>query len=158
MATEKATFAGGCFWGVEVIFRNVDGVQGAAVGYTGGTKENPTYNEICSGATGHAEAIEVEFDPDQVSYNTLLDVFFDSHDSTTRDRQGSDVGSQYRSAIFIHSPEQEKSARAKVEALGAAGRFHAPIVTQITPAATFWPAEEYHQRYLEKAGRASCKV
>ena len=148
---EKATFAAGCFWGVESAFRKVAGVIDVAVGYTGGTMDHATYEAVCSGRTGHAESVQVEFDPARVSYERLLDAFWACHDPTTPDRQGPDVGSQYRSAIFFHSPEQEKSARASREALQRSGRFRAPVVTEITPASTFWPAEEYHQRYFEKA-------
>jgi peptide-methionine (S)-S-oxide reductase len=156
--TEKATFAAGCFWGVEVEFRNVPGVVGAAVGYTGGKVANPTYENVCSDETGHAEAVEVEFDPARVTYERLLDVFWGNHDPTTLNRQGPDVGSQYRSAIFFHSPEQKATAEASRAKLGASGRYKRPVVTEIVPATTFWRAEEYHQRYLEKRGLASCKV
>jgi peptide-methionine (S)-S-oxide reductase len=151
---EKATFAAGCFWGVESAFRAVPGVLDAAVGYTGGRTENPSYEEVCTGRTGHAEAVEVIFDPARVRYADLLGVFFENHDPTTSNRQGPDVGEQYRSAIFVHSPEQEREARAKVAELDAAERFRRPIVTQIVPAAPFWRAEEYHQRYFEKKGIA----
>ena len=156
--TEKATFAAGCFWGVEVEFRNVPGVVDAAVGYTGGKTANPTYEDVCSDETGHAEAVEVEFDPARVTYERLLDVFWENHDPTTLNRQGPDVGSQYRSAIFFHSPEQKAKAEASRARLAASGRYTRPIVTEITPAATFWRAEEYHQRYLEKRGQAHCKI
>jgi peptide-methionine (S)-S-oxide reductase len=151
---EKATFAAGCFWGVESAFRAVPGVLDAAVGYTGGRTEKPSYEEVCTGRTGHAEAVEVIFDPARVRYADLLGVFFENHDPTTSNRQGPDVGEQYRSAIFVHSPEQEREARAKVAELDAAERFRRPIVTQIVPAAPFWRAEEYHQRYFEKKGIA----
>ena len=151
---EKATFAAGCFWGVESMFRAVPGVQEVTVGYTGGRKENPTYEQVCTGRTGHAEAVEVVYDPARVSYDTLLEVFFENHDPTTPNRQGPDVGEQYRSAIFVHSPEQEREARAKMAALEAEHRFRRPIVTQVVPAAPFWRAEEYHQRYFEKKGIA----
>jgi peptide-methionine (S)-S-oxide reductase len=150
--SETATFAAGCFWGVESTFRAVKGVRDVAVGYTGGATKNPTYKEVCGGRTGHAEAIEVVFDPSQVTYDELLGIFFENHDPTTPNRQGPDVGEQYRSAIFTHSPEQEAAARAKVAELSAAKRFLRPIVTEITPAATFYRAEEYHQRYFEKKG------
>ena len=156
--TETATFAAGCFWGVEVTFRNVDGVLDAQVGYTGGHTEQPTYKQVCSDETGHAEAVEVEFDPERVSYEQLLDVFWQAHDPTQVNRQGPDYGSQYRSAIFFHSPEQEAAARASKEALDASGKLPRPVATEITPASTFWKAEEYHQRYLEKRGQATCKV
>lgn len=153
-AREKATFAAGCFWGVESFFRAVPGVIDAAVGYTGGRTENPTYPEVCAGRTGHAEAVEVTYDPGRVAYEDLLAVFFENHDPTTPNRQGPDVGEQYRSAIFFHSPDQERAARAKVAALEAARRFRRPIVTHVVPAVPFWRAEEYHQRYFEKKGIA----
>ncbi len=149
---EKATFAAGCFWGVEAEFRAVPGVVATRVGYIGGTTENPTYREVCSHTTGHAEAVEVEFDPAVVSYERLLEVFWDCHDPTTLNRQGPDVGTQYRSAIFCHTPEQERAARASKERLEESGRLRRTIVTQIVPATTFWCAEEYHQRYHEKQG------
>jgi peptide-methionine (S)-S-oxide reductase len=155
-STETATFAAGCFWGVEAAFRKAEGVRETAVGYTGGHTQNPTYKEVCSDTTGHAEAVQVTFDPDVVSYEDLLDVFWQIHDPTTPNRQGPDVGSQYRSAIFTHGPEQEAAARASKDALEQAGRFDRPIVTEIVPADTFWRAEDYHQRYLEKRGAATC--
>jgi len=156
---EKATFAAGCFWGVESFFRAIPGVADAIVGYTGGRIANPTYEQVCSGRTGHAEAVEVTYDPSRVSFETLMQVFFDNHDPTTPNRQGPDVGGQYRSAIFTHSPEQEREARAKVDELTAAKRFRRPIVTQIVPAVPFYRAEEYHQRYFEKKGIApTCHV
>jgi peptide-methionine (S)-S-oxide reductase len=158
MKTEKASFAAGCFWSIEVTFRNVDGVVDAKVGYTGGSKPNPTYEEVCTDGTGHAEAVQVEYDPGRVSFETLLDVFWDSHDPTTPNRQGPDVGSQYRSAIFFHTPEQESAARRSKQRHGDSGKFSDPIVTELVPAVEFFPAEEYHQRYLEKRGQASCKV
>ncbi len=139
-------------------FRNVDGVVDAIVGYTGGHTDNPTYKEVCTDGTGHAEAVEVTFDPAEVSYDELLEVFWANHDPTQLNRQGPDYGSQYRSAIFFHSPEQEEAARRSKEALDASGKLSRPVVTEITPASTFWRAEEYHQRYLEKRGQASCKV
>jgi peptide-methionine (S)-S-oxide reductase len=146
--TEKATFGAGCFWGVEAEFRKVEGVVDATVGYSGGALENPTYKDVCSGTTGHAEVVEVEYDPSKVSYEELLEVFWENHDPTTLNRQGPDVGTQYRSAIFFHTPEQEAAARASKER--AQDRFKKPIVTEITPAAEFYRAEEYHQRYFEK--------
>jgi peptide-methionine (S)-S-oxide reductase len=155
---EKATFAAGCFWGVEEAFRHIDGVVDTAVGYEGGTLENPTYEDVCTDRTGHAEVVEVTFDPARVSYAQLVDFFFSIHDPTTLNRQGPDVGTQYRSAIFYHTPEQEAIARAAKERLQASGRFRRPIVTEIVPASTFWRAEEYHQRYLEKRGLSSCHV
>jgi len=155
---EKATFGAGCFWGVESFFRQVPGVIDAAVGYAGGAVPNPTYKQVCTDRTGHAEVVEVTFDPGKVSYDTLLDVFFANHDPTTLNRQGPDVGTQYRSVIFFHSPEQERAARAKKEALDKSGRFKRPIVTTIEPAPVFWRAEEYHQRYFEKNDLPSCHV
>jgi peptide-methionine (S)-S-oxide reductase len=152
--TEKATFAAGCFWGVESMFRAVPGVRDAVVGYTGGSTKDPTYKEVCTGRTGHAEAVEVTYDPSLVSYDRLLDVFFENHDPTTPNRQGPDVGEQYRSAIFFHGSEQEAEARAKIAALEAAKRFRRPIVTQVSAAEPFYRAEEYHQRYFEKKGIA----
>jgi peptide-methionine (S)-S-oxide reductase len=146
--TERATFGAGCFWGVEAEFRKVDGVVEAAVGYSGGTTKSPTYKDVCSGATGHAEVIEVEYDPSKVSYEELLEVFWKNHDPTTPNRQGWDVGTQYRSAIFYHSPEQKAAAQASKEK--AQERFKKPIVTEITSASEFYRAEEYHQRYFEK--------
>ena len=156
--TQKATFGAGCFWGVEVTFRQVKGVTSAQVGYTGGTLQNPTYHDVCSGTTGHAEAVEVDYDPDLVSYEDLLEVFWNNHDPTTQNRQGPDVGTQYRSAIFFHSPEQEAAAVASKQKLGASGRFSKPIATEITLASEFYRAEEYHQQYLEKRGLAHCHV
>ena len=155
---EKATFAAGCFWGVEARFREIPGVIDAAVGYTGGSLAEPTYRDVCSGATGHAEAVEVTFDPGRVSYDELLNAFWTLHDPTTPNRQGPDVGEQYRSSIFIHGPEQERLARESKARLEASGRFKRPVVTEIVPAARFWRAEEYHQRYLEKRGVAACGI
>ncbi len=149
---EKATFGAGCFWGVEAAFRQVRGVTSTSVGYSGGTIENPTYQDVCTGRTGHAEVVEVEFDPSVVSYDELLDVFWANHDPTTLNRQGPDVGTQYRSAAFFHSPEQEASARASKESAEKAGRFPGPIVTEITAASVYYPAEDYHQQYFEKRG------
>jgi peptide-methionine (S)-S-oxide reductase len=154
----KATFGAGCFWGVEAQFRQIKGVTSTAVGYTGGTLDKPSYEDVCSGRTGHAEAVEVDYDPERVSYEDLLEVFWNNHDPTTLNRQGPDVGAQYRSAIFFHSPEQEAAARASKEELGQSGRFRSAIVTQIVPAKTFWRAEEYHQQYLEKRGLAHCSI
>jgi peptide-methionine (S)-S-oxide reductase len=155
---EKATFGAGCFWGVEAAFRHVDGVLDTAAGYLGGSKENPTYEDVCGDETGHVEVVEVAFDPDRVSYEQLLDVFWQIHDPTTPGRQGPDVGSQYRSAIFTHSAEQEAAARASLARAQASGRFSRLIVTEITAASTFWRAEDYHQRYLERRGMASCHI
>lgn len=154
----KATFGAGCFWGVEAQFRQIKGVAATAVGYTGGTLDNPSYEDVCGGRTGHAEAVEVDYDPERVSYEDLLEVFWNNHDPTTPNRQGPDVGTQYRSAIFFHSPEQEAAARASKEELTQSGRFRSAIVTQIVPAKTFWRAEEYHQQYLEKRGLAHCSI
>jgi peptide-methionine (S)-S-oxide reductase len=154
----KATFAAGCFWGVEDAFRQAKGVTSAAVGYIGGTTKNPTYKDVCTGRTGHAEAVEVDFDPNQVSYRELLAVFFQSHDPTTMNRQGPDHGTQYRSAIFFHDAEQEAAARESKEALGKAGIFKRPIVTEITAAPEFYRAEDYHQQYFEKQGIKSCHI
>ena len=158
MQTEKATFGAGCFWGVEEAFRNVKGVLSTSVGYAGGTQENPTYQDVCTDKSGHAEVVQVEFDPTQVSYDELLNVFWSNHNPTTRNRQGPDVGTQYRSVIFYHSPEQQTAAAAVKEKLEKSGRFSRPIVTQIEPASTFWRAEEYHQRYLQKRGQSHCAV
>ena len=155
---EKATFGAGCFWGVELAFRKIDGVIDAAVGYTGGTSENPSYEDVCTGKTGHAEVVDVVFDPSRVAFDRLLEVFWNNHDPTTRGRQGPDVGTQYRSAIFFHTSEQEAAARASMESLQASDRFKNPIVTEIAPATTFHRAEEYHQRYLEKRGQTSCSI
>ena len=150
MATKKATFAAGCFWGVEATFRRTEGVTGVAVGYEGGTLENPSYQDVCTGRTGHAEVVEVDFDPDVLSFEELLDVFWSCHDPTTLNRQGPDVGTQYRSAIFFHEPEQEGTARLSKEKQDASGRFQGPIMTEINAASPFYRAEEYHQQYLEK--------
>ncbi len=155
---EKATFAAGCFWGVEATFRQIPGVIDALVGYTGGSYDNPTYKDVCTGTTGHAEAVQVEYDPTVVSYEQLLDVFWKNHDPTTRNRQGPDIGTQYRSAIFYHTPEQEAAARASKAKLDQSGRYKRAIVTEITPATTFYEAEAYHQRYLEKRGKSHCIV
>ncbi len=155
---EKATFGAGCFWGVEETFRKTKGVKDTAVGYTGGSLENPTYKDVCSNESGHAEAVEVIFNPAEVSYDELLDVFWSNHNPTTLNRQGPDWGTQYRSAIFFHSPEQEAAARASKEKLEKSGRYNRPIVTQIVPASIFYRAEEYHQRYLEKRGVSSCHI
>ena len=156
---EKATFGAGCFWGVEVAFAQIPGVTATAVGYEGGTMDQPSYKDVCTDRTGHAEVVEVEFDPTQVGYEDLLDAFFRLHDPTQLNRQGPDWGTQYRSAIFYHSDAQKAQAEAKIAALTAEGRF-APkrIVTRVEPAQTFWRAEEYHQRYLEKRGLASCHL
>lgn len=156
--TELATFGAGCFWGVEVTFRNTPGVKDAIVGYLGGTMANPTYKDVCTGRTGHAEVVQVKYDPAEVTYDKLLDVFWENHDPTTLNRQGPDVGTQYRSAVFYHSPEQKRLAEESKASLEASGRFRRPVVTEITPASTFYLAEDYHQRYLEKRGLASCHI
>ena len=155
---ERATFAAGCFWQVESEFRQLTGVTRTTVGYTGGTLENPTYDNVCTGRTGHAEAVEVEYDPTQVSYDQLLDLFWGTHDPTTLNRQGPDVGTQYRSVVFFHTPEQQAAATASKERLQASGRFRDRIVTEIAPASTFHRAEDYHQQFLEKRGLATCRV
>jgi peptide-methionine (S)-S-oxide reductase len=157
-ATEKATFGAGCFWGVEAAFRQVPGVLETAVGYAGGNFASPTYRDVCSDETGHAEVVEVTYDPSRVSYEDLLKVFWENHDPTQLNRQGPDIGTQYRSAIFFHSPTQRDAAVASRDRLEKSGRYRRPIVTEIAPASTFWRAEEYHQRYLEKRGLASCKI
>lgn len=156
----KATFAAGCFWGIEVAYYRLSGVISTAVGYIGGEKKDPTYEEVCRGTTGHAEAVEVVYDPARISYRELLDVFWDIHDPTTLNRQGPDVGTQYRSAIFCHSAEQEAEAKASRDALQGSGRFPKDIVTEIAPATVFFRAEEYHQRFLEKNSihLCSCKM
>ena len=154
----KGTFAAGCFWGVEAAFRKVAGVTSTAVGYTGGTAKSPNYKEVCTGRTGHAEAVEVESDPEQVSYLELLAVFWKSHDPTTVNRQGPDVGTQYRSAIFYHDAEQEEEARASKSVLEKDYVFKKPIVTEIVPAGEFYRAEEYHQQYFEKTGDRACYI
>jgi peptide-methionine (S)-S-oxide reductase len=153
---ETATFGAGCFWQVEVEFRNTDGVKDAVVGYTGGSTERPSYEDVCTGRTGHAEAVEVTFDPDEVTYDELLEVFWGLHNPTQMNRQGPDIGTQYRSAIFFHTPEQEKQAIASRDRIQT--NFRKPIATEIVPAGSFWPAEDYHQRYLEKRGLATCKT
>ena len=159
MKTELATFAAGCFWGVEAAFGKVDGVLETQVGYTGGKKDDPTYKEVCTDRTGHAEAVQVTFDPEKVSFAELLDVFWSCHDPTTVDRQGPDVGSQYRSAIFVHNAEQDRIARASLDQVNQSGVFRRKIVTQIVPAGKFYSAEEYHQKYFEQRGMAeSCHV
>jgi peptide-methionine (S)-S-oxide reductase len=158
MKTEKATFGAGCFWGVEETFRKLKGVVSTAVGYAGGTKDNPTYEDVCTDETGHAEVVEIEFDPSQLKYEDLLDVFWSNHNPTTLNRQGPDLGTQYRSVIFYHSPGQKSAAETSREQIDKSGRFRQPVVTQIEPPPQFWPAEEYHQRYLEKRGLAHCAI
>jgi peptide-methionine (S)-S-oxide reductase len=154
----KAIFAAGCFWGVEAAFRQIAGVTGTRVGYIGGDFKNPTYKDVCTDRTGHAEAVEVDYDPTKVSYEDLLNVFWENHDPTQLNRQGPDFGTQYRSAIFYDSPQQEQAARASKANLEKSGHFHRPIVTQIVPATAFYEAEDYHQQYLEKRGLASCHI
>jgi len=154
----KATFAAGCFWGVEARFAQLPGVSATAVGYEGGTMPNPTYKAVWTDATGHAEAVEIDYDPAQISYEQLLDAFFSLHDPTQLNRQGPDWGTQYRSVIFYHTPEQEVASKAVIERLSGEKRFSKPIVTQVVPATTFWRAEEYHQKYLEKRGAVSCHI
>jgi peptide-methionine (S)-S-oxide reductase len=154
--TEIATFGAGCFWGIEAAFRRVPGVVDAVVGYSGGEMANPTYKDVCTDETGHAEVVQVTFDPAKLSYEKLLDAFWAMHDPTQVNRQGPDSGSQYRTAIFFHSLEQEAAAKKSKAALAASGKFRRPIATEITQAGTFYRAEEYHQRYLEKRGAASC--
>ncbi len=154
----KATFAEGCFWGVEANFRRVVGVESVASGYTGGKVADPSYEDVCTGRTGHAEAVEIEYDPARVRYEDLLEVFWASHDPTTPNRQGPDVGTQYRSAIFFHDAEQEKAARESKERIEKSGRFKRPIVTEIVAAGPFYKAEEYHQRYFEKHGLHGCGI
>lgn len=156
--TNKATFGAGCFWGVEAAFRQIPGVISTAAGYEGGTLNDPSYEDVCSNTTGHAEVVEVEFDPADVGYNALLDVFWNNHDPTTLNRQGPDVGTQYRSAIFYNDEEQKELAERSKELMSQSGRFKRPIVTEIAPATTFYRAEDYHQQYLEKRGLASCHV
>ncbi len=153
---EKATFGAGCFWGVEAAFRRVKGGKSTSVGYMGGWLKNPTYRDVCSGQTGHAEVVQVDFDPSEVSYDELLNVFWQIHDPTTLNRQGPDAGTQYRSVIFFHNAEQEATAKASEERLQNSGRFKKEIVTEIVPASLFYRAEEYHQQYLEKRGVKSC--
>ncbi|MDQ2898997.1 MAG: peptide-methionine (S)-S-oxide reductase MsrA [Acidobacteriota bacterium] len=155
---EKATFAAGCFWGVEEAFRQVPGVESTSAGYIGGKTKDPTYKDVCSGRTGHAEAVEVTYDPLKVTYNDLLKIFWENHDPTTLNRQGPDVGEQYRSAIFFHNPEQQQAAKASKEKLQSDGRFRRPIVTEIKPAPDYFAAEDYHQQYLAKRGLAHCST
>ena len=156
MTEKKATFGAGCFWGVEAVFRQVEGVSATEVGYAGGRTEDPTYEEVCSHTTGHAEVVQVTYEPERVSYEELLDVFWGKHDPTQLNRQGWDIGDQYRSVIFFHDEEQREAAERSKAELNASGRYRKPIATTIEPAPPFYRAEEYHQRYLEKQGRASC--
>jgi len=154
---EKATFGAGCFWGVEEAFGGVKGVQATQVGYAGGTLRNPTYRDVCTGGTGHAEVVQADYDPAEVSYEELLNVFWETHDPTQHNRQGPDVGTQYRSVIFFHTPEQEAAARESKGRLEASGRYRRPIVTEIAPFTEFWRAEEYHQQYFAKRGLSHCR-
>lgn len=158
MATEKATFGAGCFWGVEARFSELTGVADTAVGYEGGGLEHPTYKEVCTDRTGHAEVVEVTFDNARISFEQLLDSFFSLHDPTQLNRQGPDWGTQYRSVVFTHSDEQARLAKAKIAELNASGTFRGRVVTEVTPSISFWKAEEYHQRYLEKRGMVSCHI
>ncbi len=155
---DTATFAAGCFWGVEAGFARLQGVRSTEVGYIGGSTAKPTYRQVCTGMTGHAEAVRMEFDPEVISYEELLTAFFALHDPTQRNRQGPDVGSQYRSAVFFHTPEQEAAAIAAIRALDARGVFKRPIATQVVPVGDWWRAEEYHQKYFAKQGRAGCSL
>jgi len=155
---EIATFGAGCFWGIEAAFRRVPSVLDAAVGYSGGRTENPSYQDVCTDTTGHAEVVQVTFDPEKLNYEQLLDVFWTIHDPTQVNRQGPDYGKQYRTAIFFHSPEQEAAAKKSKQALEVSGKLRRPVATEITAAGPFWRAEEYHQRYLEKRGAASCHI
>lgn len=155
---EKATFGAGCFWGVEAAFRQMKGVVSTEVGYSGGRTKSPTYKDVCTDRTGHAEVVQVEYDPSKVTYEELLKVFWECHDPTQLNRQGPDFGSQYRSAIFFHAPQQQAAAMASKEMLERSGRYNRPIVTEITPASEFYRAEEYHQQYLEKRGLSSCHI
>jgi peptide-methionine (S)-S-oxide reductase len=155
---KRATFGAGCFWGIEAVFRDVPGVVDAAVGYSGGNVANPTYEDVCTDRTGHAEVVQVEFDPQQVSYEELLEVFWRSHDPTQLNRQGPDIGRQYRSVIFYHDDEQKAEAEESKAQFESLGRYRRPIVTEIVPAAPFYRAEEYHQQYLKKQGLDSCSI
>jgi len=158
MPTEIATFAAGCFWGVEEAFRQLPGVVDTEVGFMGGQVEDPSYEEVCQKETGHAEVCQVTYDPEKTSYEALLDAFWQMHDPTQVNRQGPDVGDQYRSLIFFHTPDQQAAASVSKEKLAKSGRYHAPIATRITPASAFYPAEEYHQRYIEKRGGGACHI
>ncbi len=156
--TQQATFGAGCFWGVEETFRKLPGVIETAVGYMGGQSERPMYEEVCSSRTGHAEVLQLTYDPDKISYEELLNIFWQSHNPTTLNRQGPDVGTQYRSAIFYHTPEQKEVAEKSKEELESSGKWKSPIVTEVTPAENFWKAEDYHQKYLMKRGEESCHI
>lgn len=158
MAIEKATFGAGCFWGVEARFNELTGVLDTATGYEGGTTSNPTYKDVCTDSTGHAEVVEVTFDPARISYDHLLDAFFSLHDPTEMNRQGPDLGTQYRSVIFAHTDAQHAQARDRIAELNASGVFRRPVATAVEAASTFWRAEEYHQRYLEKRNMVACHI
>jgi peptide-methionine (S)-S-oxide reductase len=158
VAKAIATFAAGCFWGVEARLDEIPGVLETSVGYEGGTIDHPTYKDVCTGSTGHAEAVQVTYDPSRVSYDALLDQFFSLHDPTQLNRQGPDLGPQYRSAVFVHDEQQWREAKEKIAELNAAGVFRQPIATVVEPAGTFWKAEEYHQKYLEKRGMVACHI
>lgn len=158
VATEKATFGAGCFWGVEARLNELSGVLDTMTGYEGGSLENPTYKDVCTDSTGHAEVVQVTFDPARISFDSLLDAFFSLHDPTQRNRQGPDWGTQYRSVIFTHTEDQRREAEAKIAELNAAGIFRNTVATVVEPAATFWKAEEYHQRYLEKRNMVTCHI
>lgn len=155
---QTATFAAGCFWGIEEVFRQIKGVKSTMVGYTGGHHENPTYADVCTDQTGHAEAVQIQYDPKEISYEQLLEVFWTIHDPTTKNRQGPDIGSQYRSAIFYHNPEQEAIAKKSKEKWDSSGKFRNKIVTEIVPASKFYKAEEYHQKYYQKKSFGSCYI
>ncbi len=154
---ELGTFGAGCFWGVEARFRELDGVTDATSGYMGG-QPNPTYKAVCTGQTGHAEVVQVQFDPSRVDYDSLLQLFFEMHNPTTRNRQGPDIGNQYRSVVFFHNDSQQDAARKMIKQVDQSGRWQQPVVTEVQPAMAFWPAEEYHQRYLEKHGLGACSI
>lgn len=158
MNSERATFGAGCFWGVEAAFRQVDGVVATAVGFSGGDLESPSYRDVCNGSTGHAEVVQVDYDPERVSYEQLLDVFWENHDPTQLNRQGPDIGSQYRSVVFYHNPAQRTAAEISKQKLGESGRYPDPIATTVEPASMFYVAEDYHQQYLEKRGLATCRI
>ena len=155
---EKATFGAGCFWGVEAAFQNVDGVISTSVGYMGGTTKNPTYEDVCTHTTGHAEVVQIIYDPSIISYNDLLEIFWNIHDPTSTNRQGSDIGDQYRSVIFYHTPQQKNEAIESMKRLQESSKFPKPIVTQLSPASEYYIAEDYHQRYLEKRKKRSCSI
>jgi peptide-methionine (S)-S-oxide reductase len=158
MNSETATFGAGCFWGVEAKFMRTPGVKETSVGYMGGKTQKPTYEDVCTGETGHAEVVHLSFDPTQVSYEQLLDVFFKLHDPTTLDRQGPDIGTQYRSVVFYHTPDQKRLANKKIDELNHLGSFSRQVVTKVAPAGDYWTAEGYHQKYLYKRGQSDCRI